>query len=89
MEWAVTLSMTISDQAERQLREWAQRTHLSPEALAARLIERSLQQPFDLVALSSPVAAAFKGSGMTDDELSEFLEKEKHAARADRRKKAS
>lgn len=85
----MTLSTTISDQAERQLREWAQRAHVSPEALAARLIERSLQQPFDLLALSGPVAAAFKDSGMSEDELSQLPEQEKHAARADRRKKAS
>ena len=36
-------------------------------------------------AISGPVAEAFADSGMSEEELSEWLEAEKHAMRAERR----
>jgi hypothetical protein len=37
--------------------------------------------------ISGPIAEEFTRSGMTEDELSDFLETEKHAMRTERRKK--
>jgi hypothetical protein len=37
--------------------------------------------------VSGPIGAAFSRSGMSEDQLSDFLEAEKHAMRAERREK--
>ena len=59
------------------------------EDIASRLLERSVKRIPDLAAISGPIAAKFKASGMTEDQLSELLEAEKHAMRAQKRAKAS
>jgi hypothetical protein len=41
-----------------------------------------------LLEISGPIGQAFSQSGMSEDELSDFLEAEKHAMRDERRKKA-
>jgi hypothetical protein len=85
----MSLSISISDDAERMLRDHAQKAGLPPEALAARLLERSVRKLPDLVAISGQIGEAFKRSGMTEDELSELLEAEKHAMRAENRRKSA
>jgi len=39
--------------------------------------------------ISGPIGEAFSQSGMSEEELSDFLEAEKHALRAERQKKAA
>jgi hypothetical protein len=85
----MTFSMTISGDAEHLLRELAGKAGIPPELLATRLVERSLLQSQSLAAISGQIGEAFRASGMTEDELTDLLEREKHAARAERRKKAS
>lgn len=84
-----TLEIPLSSKAEAMLRKHAHEAGLPAEAIASRLLERSLSKIPDLVAISGPIYEAFKASGMTEDELSELLEREKHAMRAERRAKES
>jgi len=57
------------------------------ETYAARQLELMASRPKSLKEISGPIAEEFARSGMTEDELSDFLEAEKHAMRAERRKK--
>src|SRR5688572_19843629 len=81
----MTLDIPLSPKAEATLRKQAHEAGLSAEAIAARLLERSLARIPDLTEISGPIYEAFKASGMTEDELAELLEREKHAMRAERR----
>lgn len=79
------LDVPLSSEAETALRKHANETGLSAEAIAARLLERSLARIPDLAAISGPIHDAFRASGMSEAQLSELLEQEKHAMRAERR----
>lgn len=79
------LEVPLSSNAVASLRRHAEEAGLPAEAMAARLLERSISKIPDLVAISGNIYEAFKASGMTEDELSEMLEREKHAARLERR----
>jgi hypothetical protein len=81
----MTITIPISAEAEARLRERAEIAGVNVETYAARLIESLATPPMSMVELSGPVAKAFEESGMTEDELAEFLEEEKHAMRAERR----
>ncbi len=81
----MTLQITISDDAETRLRRQADDAGLAAEVVAARLLERSLRKVPDMMEISGPIAEEFRRSGMTEDELTELLEREKHAMRAERR----
>ena len=85
----MTISIPLSSKAEATLRKHADQTGLPPEAIAARLLERSLSKIPDLKEISGPIYDAFKASGMTEDELTDLLESEKHAMRAERQTKRS
>ena len=52
---------------------------------AASLLEKMAQAPLSLEEISGEIAKDFARSGMTEDELSDFLEKEKHEMRAEKR----
>jgi hypothetical protein len=83
----MSMSIPLSTEAEARLRKHADDAGLPAEAIAARLLERSLSKIPDLIEISGPIYETFKASGMTEDELSELLEREKHAMRAERRAK--
>ena len=83
----MVLSLSISREAEAKLREKAQAAGVDVATYAAQHLERLACAPASLEQLSGPVAEAFAQSGMTEDELAEFLEHEKHALRAERRAK--
>ena len=85
----MTLQVTISSDAEAALRKQADEAGLPAEAVAARLLERSLHRIPDLKEISGPIHEEFLRSGMTEDELTELLEREKHAMRAERRARKS
>ncbi len=55
---------------------------------AARQLELLVARPRSLQEISGPIGQAFSQSGMSEDEISDFLEAEKHAMRAERRKNA-
>jgi len=51
----------------------------------SKRIEQTAQKPLSLEEISGPVYQKFLESGMSDDEPGDLLEKEKHAARLERR----
>ena len=80
----MTLHISISEEAEAKLRQRATAGGQTPEAVAARLVEEGLGRP-SLDQLLAPVWSEFDASGMTDDQLSELLERAKHEQRQERR----
>ena len=83
----MVLNLSISPEAEAKLRAKAAAAGVDLATYAARQLEllaapsRSLQQ------ISGPIGEAFSQSGMSESDLSDFLEAEKHAMRAERRGK--
>jgi hypothetical protein len=80
----MTLAIPISAEAERRLAEKAKAAGVDLPTFVSHLLEAEAGRP-TLVELSGEVFENFKRTTMTDEELSERLEEEKHAARAARR----
>ena len=83
----MVLSLSISAEAEAQLKEKAAAAGVDVETYAVRQLELLARPPRSLKEISGPIGEAFARSGMTEEELSQFLEAEKHAMRAERRAK--
>lgn len=83
----MVLSVLISAEAEAKLKAKAAAAGVDVETYAARHLELMASPPRSLREISGPIADAFARSGMSEDELSDFLESEKHAMRAQRRGK--
>ncbi len=83
-----TLSIPVAPETEAKLRERATANGQDVASYAARLLNDAVQSA-SLDEILAPVRRAFEESGMTDDELSDLLEREKHAMRAERREAAS
>ncbi len=80
----MTLAVPISSKVERRLVEKAKAAGVDLPTFVSRVLEAEAQRP-TLVELSGQVSENFKRMNMTDEELGERLEEEKHAARAARR----
>ena len=76
------LIVPIPSAIEAMLRELAASVGKPPEIYAAELLARDLTR-HSLDQILAPADEAFRRSGMTDDELAELLEHEKHAMRAE------
>jgi hypothetical protein len=85
----MVLSISISPAAEAKLKAKAADVGVDVETYASRQLELMAAAPKSLRELSGRIAETFARSGMTEDELSDFLEAEKHAMRAERRGKQS
>ena len=83
----MVLSLSISEEAEARLKAKAADAGVDLETYAARYLELMASPPKSLKEISGPIAEEFVRSGMSEDELSDFLETEKHAMRAERRGK--
>jgi hypothetical protein len=83
----MVLSLSISAEAEAKLKAKAAAAGVDVETYAARQLELMASQPKTLKQISGPIGEAFAQSGMSEAELSELLETEKHAMRAERRGK--
>jgi predicted transcriptional regulator len=81
----MTLSVTISDELAGRLQSVAKAMAQTPEQVAVAAIERDLSPLKRLEEVLDPVRAAFEASGLTENELTELLEAEKHAMRRERR----
>jgi len=81
----MVLSVTISTEAEGKLRVKAAAAGVDVETCAARQLELLAAPSRSLREIGGPIGEAFARSGMSEDELSDFLEAEKHAMRAERR----
>ncbi len=79
----MVLRLSISPEAEAKLRARAAAAGVDLELYAVRQLEVEARRAM-LEELSGPIAKAFEESGMTEDELGEYLEQEKHAMRAER-----
>lgn len=81
----MVLSLSISAETEAKLKAKAAAAGVDVETYAARQLELMAAPPRPLHEISGPIAEAFARSGMSEDELADFLEAEKHAMRAERR----
>ena len=81
----MVLMVPITPDTEAKLKARAATAGVDVETFAARELQRLARGIPSLEELSGPVADAFAQSGMSEDELAEFLEEEKHALRAERR----
>jgi hypothetical protein len=81
------LSVSISAEAEARLKLKAAAAGTDLETFVSRQLERIAKSSRSLTEVSGPIGEAFAASGMTEDELSELLETEKHAMRAEQRGK--
>jgi hypothetical protein len=79
------LTLHISKQAQEALTKRAAVSGIDLAGYVSILAEQTVRKPMSLEEISGPVYQRFLDSGMTDDELNDLLEKEKHAARAERR----
>ena len=77
------LTIRISDSAAAVLRERAAQTGESLAEYAAGIVERTAEAFRPLRDVSGAAADDFRDSGMTDDELGDFLEDVKHKIRRD------
>ena len=80
----VPVTLHLSKEAQQTV---SQRAAASGAALAdylSQLVEKSARKNFSLEELSGPVYERFLKSGVTDEELSEELERGKHELRAER-----
>ncbi len=80
----MVLSISIPPETEAKLKARAEAAGEDLPAYITRLVTQAVESP-TIEQLSGPIAKAFADSGMTEDELVDFLEAEKHAMRAERR----
>lgn len=83
----MVLSLPISPIALSKLQAKAAVAGVDVETYAARQLEMVARPPRSLHEISGPIADAVVRTGLTEDELSDFLEAEKRAMRAERRQK--
>lgn len=81
----MVLTLSISSEAEAKPRAKAAAAGVDVSSYAARHLEHVTLPAGSLAAISGPVAEGVAEAGMSEDEISAFLEAEKHAARAERR----
>jgi hypothetical protein len=80
------LSVEVPKPVEDRLAVKARAAGVDVPTYAARLLERDAARP-TVLELSGEIFENFKQTGMTDDELADVLEKEKHDAREIKRGK--
>lgn len=81
----MTLNLNLSADIAERLEKAARGSSRTPEQVALTAIERELTAWDRADAALEPIGIAFEASGMSEDELSDLLEAEKHAMRQDRR----
>jgi len=81
----MTLSIPLSREAEAKLIEKAAACGKDLPTYVSGLLTHFAQPPKSLEDISGPIYQQFLASGMSDDELGDFLEQAKHEMRAERR----
>ena len=79
----MVLSVHISTETEQRLAAKAKLAGVDVATYAARHLDMISQHPRSLEEISGDIARHVSQTGMTEDELSDFLEEEKHAMRAE------
>jgi hypothetical protein len=82
----MTLAVALSSQTEHRLADKAKAAGVDLATFISFLLEAEARRP-TLTELSGQIAENFKRTNMTDDELGDLLEEEKHSVRASRRGK--
>ncbi len=85
----MTLTLPISHEVEARLAAKARAAGVDVATYITAVVEENAKAPMSIKEISGTTAEAFKASGMTEDELGDLLEEEKHAMRAERRAAAS
>ena len=80
----MVLQLSISPEAEARLQAKAAAAGVDLRTYAARHLELVASSPILLEELSGSIAKSFEQSGMTEDDVADFLENEKHAMRRER-----
>jgi hypothetical protein len=80
----MTISITLSSTTEEKLKERAAITGQDVAGYVASIVERTVGRPISIEEISGPIARDFRDSGMTEDELGDFLEDVKHKMRRER-----
>lgn len=70
----MTITIELTPEAERRLRELASRSGQDVAAFARGLIDRGIDAATSLDAILAPVRAQFEASEMTDDDLAALVE---------------
>ena len=78
------LTLRLSAEARQKLEERAAASGTDVASYVSTIVEQNTLKPLSLEDISGPIYQRFLESGMTDEELSDLLEKEKHEARAQR-----
>jgi hypothetical protein len=81
----IPVTLHLSKDAEAKLTERAAATGKPLAEYISTLVESVVETPRTLAEISGPVYQRFLDSGITDEQLSEELEKAKHDMRAERR----
>ncbi len=72
----MTIILRLSPEEERRLLERATESGQDVVSYVQRLIQRDIEHPSTLRKLVAPIHEDFRGSGMTEEELEEFLKGE-------------
>jgi hypothetical protein len=83
----MVLSLSISAEAEARLKAKADAAGVDVATYAAQQLELVAAKPLSLAEFFGTREDALAQTGMTEDELADFLEAEKHAMRAEQREK--
>ncbi len=76
----MTLAVPLSPETTARLAEKARLAGMDTPSYAAKLLERDVNRTI-LEEISGELAERFNQTGMTEEELGNLLEKEKHEAR--------
>jgi hypothetical protein len=85
----MVLCVPISQEADAKLAAKARAAGVDLSTYVATLVEEMTGRPLSLDEITANAAKEFAQSGMTEDELGDFLEEVKHDVRASRRTKAA
>lgn len=84
----MTLDISLAAEAEKRLRERAVAAGVDVRSCAQQLLEDALRESA-LDEMLAPLRARFSKSGISEDQLADDLEREKHALREEKRRRVS
>lgn len=85
----MSVTVPLTDEAERRLRERAEAAGAALDDYVARLVAHAASLPTPIDRLSGPLADRFHASGDTEQDLIDEIEEAKTAMRVDRHAGAS
>jgi len=83
----VPVTLHLSKEASEAIAQRAAARGADLSQVVSEIVERNTKKPISLEEISGPVYQRFIESGMSDEELGDLLEREKHEARAEERRR--